>query len=701
MHVHYQKGITLFLNRQYKLAESEFRLELTESPEYSSAHAMLSMSMLQQLKFDQALHSAKEAVRLAPDLAYGHYALASANYRKGKLDVANREIKEALRLDPNDSFYYARAAEIKMVERQLKQALEFADAGLGIDPNSLNCLVDRANILVKLNQLDAAEVAADLALHIDPEEPSAHIAKGLILLHKSAITESFNHYREALRLAPHSMEARKGVAVTLKARYPFYNKMLSASLWIGRLDKRILAVAILVLLLSPAKALPGLIVLLLAAGNSLFSLLLRFDPVGRSILTEQEIKRSNYGLAAIALFLVLVSVAIFAALNETRELLFRNAEADVRAGRFVDANHKYDQLREKANDLRKKGMEDQAIAVRQRIIADEQAWAPSRAIDDSIATAHMMMHVHDYAGAAQCLRSSIVASNSASNSAIRTAKPATDSDNPDSPDTKPESDADNADGKPETQSENADGKPATRSDNASSRPETHSDNASSRPETHSDNADSKPEPDSPIPEGKPESHSDIPEGKPKTDSRIEDKIVQERVLLAACLSKQGKPDEAEEQYKLAIDSANLHQDSKILTHLYEQYAIFLESTRRTPPAKYAPSVLFAHYLPTVQRAIKKNWHPPKETASNRVTVLFDTTRDGQLKTLKIEKSSGDRSVDESALKAVRASVPFPEFPRGATDESVSIEFTFDYNVWNKGQKVVPNPIDDTKAQEKP
>ncbi len=400
MHSHYQKGLTLFLNRQFKLAETEFRRELTESPDYSSAHAMLSMSMLQQSKVDQALASAKEAVRLAPDLAYGHYALASANYRKGKIEIANREIKEALRLDPNDSFYYARAAEIKIVEGQHKQALQLVDAGLNANPNSLNCLVDRANILVKLDRLDDADKAAEQALVIDPEDAAAHMAKGFVLLHKSQITQSFSHYKEALRLAPNSAEARKGLALTLKARYPFYNRILSASLWLGRLDKRILAASIVILLLSPAKVVPGMIVLILAAGNFLFNLILRFDPLGRSLLTPADIRNANYLIGFNVLVLALI---LFAGWNESPDHIFNEAEGQTKHGKLIEAAKNFARLRDKADRMTTAQQSQTRLIICQRLARDEEGWSPNESIEDATRVAKILLQNHNYRGAIDTL----------------------------------------------------------------------------------------------------------------------------------------------------------------------------------------------------------------------------------------------------------------------------------------------------------
>jgi TonB family protein len=82
----------------------------------------------------------------------------------------------------------------------------------------------------------------------------------------------------------------------------------------------------------------------------------------------------------------------------------------------------------------------------------------------------------------------------------------------------------------------------------------------------------------------------------------------------------------------------------------------------------------------LQRRIKKNWFPPTNTESRRVSVLFRIHTNGELSNLRLEKSCGLASADNAALKAVENAAPFRPLPQGA-DENVDIQFTFDYNVF--------------------
>lgn len=95
---------------------------------------------------------------------------------------------------------------------------------------------------------------------------------------------------------------------------------------------------------------------------------------------------------------------------------------------------------------------------------------------------------------------------------------------------------------------------------------------------------------------------------------------------------------------------------------------------------------YGPYMATLQRSIKRSWHPPKSGQSKRVKVSFEVARDGRISQSKVIESSGEAAVDQAGLDALEELGKAEPLPAGAP-ESVKIEFTFDYNVWKKTEKV--------------
>ena len=88
---------------------------------------------------------------------------------------------------------------------------------------------------------------------------------------------------------------------------------------------------------------------------------------------------------------------------------------------------------------------------------------------------------------------------------------------------------------------------------------------------------------------------------------------------------------------------------------------------------------FNPYMQELQRIIKRNWQPTRDTESYTVIVFFKITKEGELFDLSIKESGGTRIRNKQAIRAVKRSAPFPKLPEGSPD-FVSIEFSFDYNL---------------------
>lgn len=89
---------------------------------------------------------------------------------------------------------------------------------------------------------------------------------------------------------------------------------------------------------------------------------------------------------------------------------------------------------------------------------------------------------------------------------------------------------------------------------------------------------------------------------------------------------------------------------------------------------------FSAYMAELQRRIKKNWFPPKDGESRKITVQFKVALDGAMSDLRVTRSSGLGLCDQAAVSAIEHAAPFRALPKDAQD-SVDIEFTFDYNVF--------------------
>lgn len=293
------------------LAQMALRRALTEDPENSLAHALLSLCLAQLERAAEAVHEAREAIRTAPDASLGHYALGVALLARGELADARRALGEALRIAPRDAKSWAVMGSVELADRRWAAALEAADRALAIDPEHLGAANVRATALGQLGRDGEADRELARALGHDPENATTHVTAGWRWLAQGQPAKAGEHFLEALRLEPDHEGARLGILEALKARNRFYRAMLGWFLWLGRQSRRTVWLVVLGVFVlprglrvlarnnpalepwvTPVIVLVALFVYLTWIIDPLFDASLFLHPLGRNALSREERRRA-------------------------------------------------------------------------------------------------------------------------------------------------------------------------------------------------------------------------------------------------------------------------------------------------------------------------------------------------------------------------------------------------------------------------
>jgi len=88
----------------------------------------------------------------------------------------------------------------------------------------------------------------------------------------------------------------------------------------------------------------------------------------------------------------------------------------------------------------------------------------------------------------------------------------------------------------------------------------------------------------------------------------------------------------------------------------------------------------AYYFVLIQDKITGNWTPPKmgQGTTASVNLALRILRSGQVRDLAIDAPSGDRILDDSALRAVRLSTPLPPLPPLFKAETLYLQLRFTF-----------------------
>jgi TonB family protein len=95
---------------------------------------------------------------------------------------------------------------------------------------------------------------------------------------------------------------------------------------------------------------------------------------------------------------------------------------------------------------------------------------------------------------------------------------------------------------------------------------------------------------------------------------------------------------------------------------------------------------YGWYIEAVRRAVGQNWMQntidPSVRMAHRAktTMTFTINRDGSIKDIRVSQSSGNRSMDDSAVRALQSIDHFPALPADYSGRYVDVTFDFDLSM---------------------
>lgn len=90
---------------------------------------------------------------------------------------------------------------------------------------------------------------------------------------------------------------------------------------------------------------------------------------------------------------------------------------------------------------------------------------------------------------------------------------------------------------------------------------------------------------------------------------------------------------------------------------------------------------FTYYLMLVRNRIAQNWTAPAGLANasdSRAVVYFRIARNGAVRDVRVETSSGVEFFDRSTLRSITLSNPLPPLPVGYNGSELGVHFGFEY-----------------------
>ncbi len=206
-------------------AEREVRGVLAQSPQHVGALVLLAIALIHQDRVAEAVATARESVRLAPDKWYPHFNAGIVYFEAGRYAEAVAAIHASLALAPNEARPWELLARVYTRTDQWQAAADAANRGLALEPENASLVALLSLALTGLGQGPPAIAAAEHALRLAPESSLAHLVYGRAALAFGDPGDAARAFREVLRLSPDFDQGADLLLEALKRRNPLYRML--------------------------------------------------------------------------------------------------------------------------------------------------------------------------------------------------------------------------------------------------------------------------------------------------------------------------------------------------------------------------------------------------------------------------------------------------------------------------------------------
>ena len=153
-------------------------------------------------KYDEAVHSYNEAIRLKPDYAFAFNNRGDARYHRGDLDGAIEDFTEAIRLKPDFALALNNRGLARFSKGDLDGALKDHTEAIRLKPDYADAFTNRGVARRAKGDLDGTIKDHTEAIRLKPDYALAFNNRGIAHYDKGDLDGAIKDYSEAIRLKP-------------------------------------------------------------------------------------------------------------------------------------------------------------------------------------------------------------------------------------------------------------------------------------------------------------------------------------------------------------------------------------------------------------------------------------------------------------------------------------------------------------------
>jgi tetratricopeptide (TPR) repeat protein len=192
---------------------SSFALPRAASQQLTNIQALITKGdALQEAdKYEQAIETYREAIRIDPNSSGLHEKLASALLAKHNLSAAQQENLAALKLNPKSARAHQQLGLVMGMTGEYPATIAQENAAIAIQPNYQEAYAVLGKALSESGHYDEAVAALQKAISLDESDFDSILTLGAVLGRKKDFPHAISVYKKAIALNPKSWVAHMGL----------------------------------------------------------------------------------------------------------------------------------------------------------------------------------------------------------------------------------------------------------------------------------------------------------------------------------------------------------------------------------------------------------------------------------------------------------------------------------------------------------
>ena len=188
--------------QRYDAAIDSYNQAIKIKPDYAEAYNNLGIALKDTGDFNAAIDSYKRAIKIKPDYADAYYNMGNALKGKGEFNAATDSYKQAIKIKPDYAEAYYNMGIALQDKGELDASIDSYKQAIKIKPDYAEAHNNMGAALTEKGELDAAIDSCKQAIKIKPDYAEAYYNMGIALKGKGELDATIDSCKQAIKIKP-------------------------------------------------------------------------------------------------------------------------------------------------------------------------------------------------------------------------------------------------------------------------------------------------------------------------------------------------------------------------------------------------------------------------------------------------------------------------------------------------------------------